>query len=364
MKNIINEILISINRQPFSVAYTCWRRYISKKEKYKETLYRYGYWYHRDKKSKDPVYFIFRFGLPGTGIGSIANTMHFCYEWAIKKNCIPIIDLEPEVVYKRGDLGVNNIWEYCFEPPMPIKEVLKQKNVYISNLGLYSIDREACYDINGNKKDMNIHLKYDSMYYKKLNKISKNYLKLNASLQEQVNEFIKVHFRDSRVLGVALREEFSLFSDVTRKDKDIAFYVDHPLVPDVEESIEIVKQMMEKWNCNKIFLSTMYEESVCRFQQVFGDKVIFLQRQRKQLRTFKDLAKRVWNNSGDNEFSNNFFNSDEFKEQTVSYIKEVYILSNCQCFIGAPSSIAALCPVISGGDYEHFLFFEDRHHIS
>lgn len=361
--NIINNVLIDINHRPFSFAYACWRKYVSKCKKYTDIEYMYGYWYHRDKKSADPIYFIFRFELPGTGIGSVANTMIFCYDWAIRNGVIPIIDLEGKGVYEKGEVGEQNVWEYCFQQAMPIKEVIKQKNVYISCLGPTLSDRRTCERINGDKRDVSIHFVNRPAYYEMTKAIGDSFLKLQPVLHNNVTEYVIQNLRGYNTLGVALREEFSLVHDETQND-NLQFYCNHPRVPNIKESISIVKKYFEEWKCEKIFLSTIYEESINEFTKVFGDKVIFLQRERQKLSEAKEFINDIWDNHGSNEKTNSYFKTDEWYERTVTYIEEIYILVNCKNLIGAPSSVSALAATINGGEYNNMYFFEDFNHVA
>lgn len=359
--NIINNILIDINNRPFSFAYACWRKYVSKSKKYADIEYMYGYWHHRDKKSKDPIYFIFRFELPGTGIGSVANTMIFCYDWAIVNGVIPIIDLEGKGIYQKGEIGKQNVWEYCFEQVMPIKEVIKQKNVYISCLGPTLSVGRTCERINGDKRDASMHFVNRLEYYKMKKTIGDGYLKLQPLLQNNVKEYIVQNLRGYNVLGVALREEFSLFSNGV-KDDNLNFYNNHANVPNVEESIKIVKKCFENWKCERIFLSTLYQESIEKFKEEFGDTVIFLPRNRRKLGEEMQLIKSIWNNHGTNEKVMSYYRTQEFYECTCTYIEEIYILASCNNFIGAPSSVSSLAATLNGGKYNNITFFEDKNH--
>lgn len=363
MGKLINTILVYINNHPFSLAYACWRKYVSRCKKYTDIEYMYGYWYHRDKKSNDPVYFIFRFELPGTGIGSAANTMIFCYDWAIKNGVVPIIDLEGKGIYNNGKVGEQNVWEYCFDQPIPIKEALKQKNVYISCLGSTLSDGQTCKRINSDKRDISIHFVNRPEYYKELKSIGDNYLKLTSRLNDDVKEYIDQNLRGFNVLGVALREEFSLFPNGI-KDDNLQFYHNHPKILNVKESINIVKKYFEEWECHKIFLSTMYEDSVEEFKDVFGDKVIFFPRKRERLYEAKQFINDIWENHGSNKKTNSYFRTDEWYERTVTYMEEIYILANCENLIGAPSSVSALAAIINGGKYNNIYFFEDLNHIA
>ena len=361
--NIINNILIDINNRPFSFAYACWKKYVSKSKKYADIEYMYGYWHHRDKKSKDPIYFIFRFELPGTGIGSAASTMIFCYDWAMKNGVVPIIDLEGTGVYEREEVGVQNVWEYCFEQIIPIKEAIKQKNVYISCLGPRLSVKKTCLKINGDKRDVSIHFVNRPEYYEMTKAVGDNYLKLQPLLQNNITEYVTQNLNGYNTLGVALREEFSLPQDEIQ-NANLQVYCNHPRVPNIKESINIVKKYFEEWKCEKIFLSTMYEESINEFTKVFGDKVIFLPRERQKLSETKQFINAIWKNHGSNYKTISYFKTDEFYERTVTYIEETYILAYCKNIIGAPSSVSALAATINGGEYNNIYFFEDLNHIA
>ncbi len=86
-----------------------------------------------------------------------------------------------------------------------------------------------------------------------------------------------------KILGVFLRENFS--KDVfyeSREDRQVL--ANHPLLPGVRETIEIIKNQLFAWEYDFIFLSTMYIESLQRFRDEFGDKIICIERSRMSIK--------------------------------------------------------------------------------
>ena len=332
------------------------QKFISGQDRY---LYEY---YISKKRNANEKYCIFRCYTPPTGVLSTANVYIFMYEWAIDKGYIPIMDMEFEYDFMNFKLGEDNVWEDVFEQPLSVKDVLKKdwvlvKRQWVGDAWL----PKTCLDINGVKSDIRIHTVRDNWreYYSKVNTYTKKCWNFRKDLIEEFENEYSYVFKEENVLGVALREPFSVDADKIRKNPNaIDVYNKHPKVMGLNEIVEVIKEYIIEHNCSTIFVSTMYEESINLFKDVFGDKVVYVNRERQSL---DKLDSPVWGMTAEQIY--NYYKeielADSRKDRNVTYVKEVLALSRCDYLIGAPcgASIAALS--INGGKYKDVYILPD-----
>jgi hypothetical protein len=83
-----------------------------------------------------------------------------------------------------------------------------------------------------------------------------------------------------KILGVFLREAFSMPENVVKGSK----YEQHPHCPGVDEMIPIIKECMRSWNCTHVFVASRYQDSIEKPIKYFGDKLLYITRERILLR--------------------------------------------------------------------------------
>ncbi len=351
---------------------------------YDTVLSKYTIWMEKHIKSKnyldayclkggtedaDKQYYVFRWKLPEYMVLSVGLKMLLACEWAERNHIIPIVDIEYEQVYVDGDLGVSNMWEMCFDQVCRIEDICKKKNVLIGPVIRGKEDwkylRETCDIINNNKEDPYIHAISDvygyKEYYKKLNALSQNIWTVKPLILKEVDALRKELFYGKRVLGLSLREKFN--ADKKSEKNGWKVYSKHPASLPIEEICELLREYMEKWGFTHIFAATIFEGSIEKLKEEFGDKVLYINRRRKrQDKEYLDKSEREWEllQSGKiNEFAKNVSNEDENLERTVSYMKEVLLLSKCDYFIGAKSSGTIAACIMNGGKFEDMYIIPD-----
>lgn len=314
------------------------------------------------KMKSDKKYCVVRYARPTFALMAAGIQYIFCYHQLVERGYIPLIDIEFVYSYKQGRLGENNIWDLCFEQPITVKEAVEQP--YVLAAGSFfscTDDPEICLDINDNVKDHFIHVRKDNFreYYAKVKKYVDPIWKVKPEIIEEVEKNVWSKVKGFRVLGVFLRENFT--KDIhLENEADQAVFGNHPLLPGVIETVEIIKTKLQDWKYDFIFLSTIYEDSLQAFIDEFGDKVICIDRKRMH---FSD--ERITNFGMSEKEFYEIYLSDQFsnEEMIKTYLEEIIMLSQCDYLIGGASSGMAAALTMNGGKYEDIYILEDARKI-
>lgn len=313
-------------------------------------------------KKSDIKYCIVRYTRPNFDLMAAGIQYVFCYHKLVERGYVPVIDIEYTYSFRQGRVGELNIWDECFEQPIPVKEIAKQPYVLATGLLFkYSDDPNVCLAINGDETDHFIHVKRENFreYYAKANELVKPIWKVKKELLEELDEEIWNKVRTQKVLGVFLRENFS--KDVkycTKEDEEV--YNHHPLLPGVRETIEIINQELVSWEYDYILLSTMYKDSLEQFREVFGEKVLCIERER----IYTDDITATNFSMGEQEEYEAYKNNISYYVNLVqTYLKEIVALSRCDYLLGGASSGMAAALTMNGGKYEDIYILKDEREI-
>lgn len=326
----------------------------------KELAYKLPY-FHSRKRSKEK-YCIFRFAWIDYAHFSAANCYVFAYEWAVSKGYIPLVDLEHEYCFKTGQMGEENMWDLVFEQPISVREALKKEWVLVK--GIERKDEwlsSTCMDINGEEDNHRIHIVKDNWreYYAKVNGYISKSWRFRQELLEDFEREYGALFQTGSVLGVALREAFSVDAEKLHESANAGrVYRKHPKTIGITDVIELIKEYVCKHHCSRIFVSTVYEESVNAFVEAFGEQVVYVKRERLTMEAIKtpfwdmDVEERY-------QYLKSTQTSEYVKGYTIPYVYEVLGLSRCDYMIGAPAggTIAALS--LNGGRYKDVYILPD-----
>lgn len=315
------------------------------------------------KKKSNKKYCVVRYATPTFGIMAAGIQYIFCYYKLINRGYIPVLDLEYEFSYKKGRIGEHGMWDLCFEQTMTAKDVRNEKYVLATG-GLfdYSKDEEVSEWLNGDREDHFLHTKKDDFreYYAKAKKIVEPIWQVKRSILEELDDEIGNELREHRVLGVFLRENFS--NDIVQTErKDIEIYSNHPLLPTVDEIVDIIKNDLNHWNFEKIYVSATYSESVSIMRREFGDQVIGIHRTSELSKKDRELG---FSNSDIELYDAVKKNNEWYCNKNISYVKDLVALSKCTYFLGGPCSGSATALTMNGGKYEDIYILEDRRKIT
>lgn len=314
------------------------------------------------KEKSEKKYCVVRYTCPTFALMAAGIQYVFCYHQLVERGYIPLIDIEYAYSYRQGRLGEINIWDLCFEQPIPVKEAADQAYVLAAGrLFSYSDDSRVCFDINGDVSDHFIHVRKENFreYYAKVKKYVDPIWKVKPEIIMELEEKVWNKVEGHKVLGVFLRENFT--KDISFKNKaDQAVFGNHPLLPGVRETVKIIKTELQDWKYDFIFLSTLYEDSLQIFREEFGDKVVCIDRQRMH---FSD--ERIANfGMSEKELYEVYLTNQHVNERwTKTYLEEIIALSKCDYLVGGASSGMAAALTMNGGNYEDIYILEDARKI-
>lgn len=323
-----------------------------------------GYYPHAfflAKEKSDKKYCVVRYSFPNMALIAAGIQYIFCYHQLAERGYIPIIDIENDFSFKQGRVGEHNIWDVCFKQPISAEEAAKKPYVLVTGeLFSYSDDPRICLDLNGDSEDHYVHVRKKNFreYYAKANKYTEPIWQVKDEILAELDEEIWNKVCGHRVLGVFLREDFS--KDVSHKgEPDEAIYRNHPLLPGVKEVIESIRTQLNAWKYDFIFLSTVYQDSVEKFKEAFGNKVIYIERDRALINdepSYFSMNEREV-------YEDHQANLAYYENKSKTYLKEIIALSRCNYLIGGPSSGMAAALVMNGGKYDDIFILEDAREI-
>ncbi len=198
-------------------------------------------------KSKKKFFIIRR--TPGAGMFSNVTFVLNKIRFAKKYNLIPVIDMYNfTTIYneKNTILSSKNSWEYYFTKlnKYSLEHVYKSRKYYICDNKL--------------KGDFSLNI-----LDKKINKYFK-LIKIKNYLLKKSNIFIKKNFKENqKILGIHFR---GTSYKVAQK---------HALPQSPKIMITHVKKLIEKYNYNKIFISTEEQKYLDIFKREFSDMCSF-----------------------------------------------------------------------------------------
>lgn len=324
-----------------------------------------GFWLRRNR-TVGKKYYIIRLE-PQVGIASALNICLCVWDYLKSKGFTPVVwmtenDEYDKEMLKKYPNKIINRWNYTMDHEELFLKALKADNVYVSSLNLkgcnmhppkhlkkyykYSTNSLACIY---NGEDLFLYRKY-----------TKDFFKPKKDIVKKVEEFVKNNTIDM-CLGVGMREEFSL-SSYRKGYKKIRYqsYLEkgHPILPTVEESIELVREKMKEWGYTKLFVSTLYEETIDKFERSFGkENVIAYPRIRMSFNEYL-------NDMDGYKAKGRKMGKEEKKRIHIEYMEEMMILSQCDSLIVAKSGAIRLVGICKEKKYAHFDVFSDENENS
>lgn len=234
------------------------------------------------------------------------------------KGYVPVIDLQ---TYKNqylddNEIGEVNAWEKFFEQlaPYSVDEVLQSKNVILG------------YDEPGY-----LHGYMHKYNICEMSRMFNKYIHFKPSVQSMIEyEKNRIFGDKDSVIGVLYRG-----TDMTGlKLKN------HMIQPSLEELYSKVIIYKEKYNCNKIYLSTEDVRAIDYFKEKVGDILIYT----NQLRYGDTGSEWIANLINDRQ-------NDRYL-RGAEYLVAIYLLSQCKCLVSGivAGSIGAL--IMNDGQYE------------
>lgn len=253
----------------------------------------------------------------GVDLNLLANysyvISHLMY--AEKKGLTPIVDQLHYPVYNRETFPINgtmNPWEYFWKQPScySLDEVYRSRTVILSKRNWYARGNPA-YSIQYHR-DPKVIAKFHRLMEK---------VPLNEPTQSYVNKKATTLFPEgAKVLGVSMRNAGYSTSSVWQAPG-------HPIQPDIEELINIVKERQKIWKADFVFLATEEADNIEKFQSVFQDTLLYNDR----------LRYNGWHIFSKDD-PNPLYQSGRRYQTALDYLTEMEMLARCSSLIGSLTS--------------------------
>lgn len=298
----------------YSFAKVVWHAtYIRCRDRFHDWKYRKYWSEHRvcnGHEYADKTFYIVRRREVYTGLFSDFIAYVYKTKLALDKGYIPIVDMQTSqnMYLKEEQIGKVNAWEYFFRQPggYSLENTLKAKNV-IWGSG-YTEELFPYMDVK--------YLLDEKSGFSLYQQIAQQYFNLSVEAQEMVEHFFDSVLKGHKVLGVLCRG-----TDYTSNKP-----TGHPIQPDIEQMFAKLDDVMEKYQCTKIFLGTEDKEIYSRFLEKYGEKVTT---SRKQFITYNGenaIGKLIQENVKD------------LKAEGMEYLVTIALLARCDCFVGGHTS--------------------------
>ncbi len=119
--------------------------------------------------------------------------------------------------------------------------------------------------------------------------------------------------------------------------------------------------MQKEWKCESIFVSSLYTPTIDLFKKEF-ESVKYIKRRRVnsyQNDAVDDLTSCHGNSFYDKYTKAEGLNILLWRERTETYLKELYFLSKCSCFISGKSSGGFIVPLLRHDEFDHIMYLDN-----
>lgn len=313
----------------------------------------YGHWYR--KNGSGETYYILRFDT-GWGLGAISNQLMLAWNWVKAHGKVPVVwsncVRNEEKALKETE---PNCWDYVFETQISLEDALTKNNVYFSPFDCSHGPWKYPKDLKPYASTMypgyinSINMKEDlPLYYK----YGHEFMTLRKELRDEAQLFVDA-ISGGKVLGVCMREEFSIIRILggTNGFKHLEILNRHPFLPTVEECIPIIETEMKRVGAEKIFLSTMFSDTIDIFEKQFGKgNVLYLDAGRE---IFADYVKNP-----DEFVAKRRLTLDKVAE-AKRYITDCYVLAHCNSIVVPPTGPLRIIAMMRPTEFDNVTFFEN-----
>lgn len=287
------------------------------------------------KEYDNTTFYIARRDCEYVGLFSYAIIFLHHIRYAVENGWVPIIDMKsyPNPYTEKADN--KNAWEFYFLQPyydekkrkrIDLDHIANAKNIIIGNGGMP--EKQAF-----NSIDMTAGL-LKNPDYRIWMELAHKYLIFNDDVKKAADTEVKFE-QTERILGLSLRG-----TDYSESSHPSG----HPKQPSVELAIEVCENRLEKWSCDKIFLATEDQEILWAIKSHFGEKVITTKRNYYSSNVTYHITEHKFERENDKYL------------RGLEYAVQIYLLTQCNCFLGGATS-GNICAILMS-DYEYCEIFD------
>lgn len=285
--------------------------------------------YKNAVKKENIVYYVIR---PRTncieGLLSLFIFIMKKYEYAIRKNYMPIIDLKNYVTQYSN--GRDNVWEWFFTQPnnLTLDEVYASENKVILSGYKWNSTEDA--DLFSNK----------IFYDKSLNAICNHLILDNFCYSSEIEQLLDKEIKDlliEQCIGVYLRG-----TDYVKLKP-----AGESIQPTVDMVIDKIWEFSKKYNNPPIFLVTEDRTIYEKIKSVFSSKL--------RLVSFDSF---IDNYDGKDFLSKSNVFTKDMKTVGMEYLTKMILLSKCKYLISSITCGSRVSYVLNGNKYEDKYIFD------
>ena len=275
-------------------------------------------------------YLIIRKDVPKLDYGLFSYYIRFIaeIEEAISHNMTPVVDMlnYKSPFHGENEVGKVNAWEQFFEQPcgVGVEEALqsgKARYIWYDNPPIHPND--------------SLDFLYNDDFLKYYHLIQTKYLRIKPDLVSEYEENVKSMFSGERVVGVLARG--TDYSGIR------PWY--HPIQPDTEQILPVVRKYMKDYDCTKVFLATEDESILERFKTEFGTNLVYVDQKRLN-------GSDCWLHE------NKEWTSISPVKRARDYLGAIYALSKCNGIVSGRTSGAVGALLMSDGyEFKHIFTF-------
>ncbi len=281
------------------------------------------------KENPDKTFYVVRRATCKVGLFSYVMTNMGHIKFAIDHGYIPVIDMQNNgnTYLAVDEIGKKNAWEYYFRQPCgySLGDISKSKNIILSS-GLIN----SGIDIPGTQ------IAYDDSKLAVWKDIADRYVKVSDEIIKEVEHRARSLWGDGRVLGVLARGTDYVKSKPRK----------HPVQPETEQLIAKSKEVMEAYQCDKIYLTTEDRRIYQDFEAVFGDRLLAMDVERYE--------------AGQGENINDLIHSARERDEYLKgkeYLESILLLARCNCLVAGNAGGTQGALLFSKG-YEYRYVFD------
>ena len=268
----------------------------------------------------------------GVGLNLLANfsyvLSHMLY--AREKGWVPVVDQLHYPVYNQESFpvhGSRNPWEYYWQQPggITLEDAYASRDVVLS--------ARRWYEPGNLKYSAEAHM--DRVIIDRFHALMET-IPLNAPTAEYRRKCLaQVLEGRGRVLGVSMRAG-GYSQDGTYHSPG------HPIQPKRDELLELVEERMHAWNMDTVFLATEENENIECFQARFGNRLVYLPRERYD--KWKPATKGK---------PNPLYMPGKRYQTGLDYLMEMELLAVCDSLLGSVTSGLRYAIFRNGGRFSH-----------
>lgn len=293
------------------------------------------------EKDPDKTYAVLQIRIPYEGIFSCVHSLLRMFRYIEERGYVPVVDfwLYPMLCSQNADMwAIENSWEYYYKQPggVSIEYVHSGcKNVKIFNVVDYWNMTFIGGQMHFTKNGISNLVEW--------NRVLLKYFHLTDTLEKELYDSFRELFpcNGDKICGVAVREGY--MTTIASKRKGTQLH----LQPALDMLVEKLKESMEEWGYQYVFLMCETVETIKSFEKSFGNALVIYNRDRKT-----KSKEKGWHGI--------FADREEDRvKKTKSYIIETYLLSKCDAFIGGINGGTWMANLLNGGKYEHTLILDE-----